>query len=223
MKITYIGHACILIETQGRAILTDPYISQNPKRGLGLDRLPAINDVLLTHGHGDHTGDVVQIAEKYGCRVIAPVELAARLSSGKVKAHPMNFGSREFEFGRLTMVPASHSSSESENGNIIYLGNPCGYVIRSGSKSVYFAGDTGLISDMSLLADEGLDAAFLPAGGNFTMDPEDAVKARRLIKARITVPIHYNTFPMVTLRAEQLELLEREGFTMLLPGEAITL
>ncbi len=135
----------------------------------------------------------------------------------------MNFGSKDLGFGRLSMVTATHSSSVSENGSAVNTGNACGYVIRTGGKTIYFAGDTGLSADMALLADEKPDLAFLPVGGNYTMDAEDAVRAARMIKPALCVPIHYDTMPAITLKEKERLLLQSEGFLFLKPGEAITL
>ncbi|MBR4749569.1 MAG: metal-dependent hydrolase [Abditibacteriota bacterium] len=222
MKITCIGHASILIEAE-RNILTDPYITGDPHSGIRIGELPRIDVILLTHGHGDHLGDTVRIAAEHGSLVVAPVELARLLGRQGVKCHPMNFGSADLGFGRLTMFPATHSSSITENGVPVYTGNPCGYVIRAEGKKLYFAGDTGLMAHMSLLADEALDCAFLPVGGNFTMDAEDAVRAAQIIGARINVPIHYDAMPQITLSPEDRDRLARAGFLFIRPGEKIEL
>ena len=201
MKITFLGHAAVLININNFNIIIDPFITGNSSAKIKIDNLPKIDYILLTHGHGDHIGDTKEIAKKFDATVIAIPEIC-RFLGNELKTHGMNFGSRDFEFGKVKMVPASHSSGGENN---IYLGNPCGFVISSQGKKIYHAGDTGLIYDMNLLAKENLDLAMLPIGGNYTMDIDDAMEAANLINAKTILPIHYNTFELVKVDDKDLK------------------
>lgn len=198
MKLTYLGHSAIMIEEGKFKGIIDPYISGNPLVETNLNELWHITHIFVTHGHGDHLGDTVDIAQKTGALVITNHEISAYLSKFKLRTHSMHIGGRfNFDFGKVKMTSALHGSGISEGGNMIYGGNPCGFVIEVGGKKIYHAGDTGLTMDMKLLEDENIDIAFLPIGGNFTMDVDDAVKAANFIKAKKVVPIHYNTFGVI--------------------------
>lgn len=194
MKLTYLGHSALLIEEGSFKGLVDPYISGNPLSKINVDDLVGITHIFVTHGHGDHLGDTIDIARRNQALVITNYEISNYLSKFKVKTHAMHIGGRtKFDFGTVKMTNALHGSGISERDSIIYGGNPGGFVIEVKGKKVYHAGDTGLTYDMKLLEDENIDVAFLPIGGNYTMDIDDAVKACDFIKAKIVVPMHYNT------------------------------
>ncbi len=191
MKLTYYGHSAFQVETGGHSLLIDPFISDNPHTEVAPESLTP-SYILLTHAHGDHLGDTVDIAKRTGAKVVSSFEIVNYLSKQGVEGHPMNPGGpTEFEFGRVNFTPAWHSSSFPDG---TYGGMPMGVVIESGGKRVYHAGDTALFSDMALVGRGGLDLALLPIGSNFTMGPEDAVEAVKLLKPKQVVPIHYNTF-----------------------------
>lgn len=221
MKITFLGHAAFLIEDK-KNIIIDPFITGNPAYPNNFT-LPQIDYILVTHGHGDHIGDTVEISEKYGATVISNFEICNYLQSkGVKKIHPMHIGgSKEFDFGKLKMTPALHGSGIIENGKIIYGGNSGGFLI-SAEKSVYHAGDTGLTKDMELI--KGVDVALLPIGGNFVMDVNDAVIATEMIKPKIVIPMHYNTWDVINADEEKFKMLvEKLGIkcVILKPGESV--
>ena len=197
MNITYIGHSAICFKGENTTILVDPFITGNPwVEGKSYELNP--DYIFVSHGHGDHTGDAASIARKSGATIIAPFELASYFSRLGVKTHPMHIGGKyNFPFGFVKLTSALHGSGFIEKDRIIYLGNPAGFLWELDGIVFYFAGDTGLTLDMQLLADYNIDYAFLPIGGNFTMDIDDAVKAATFIKAKNVMPIHYNTFDLI--------------------------
>jgi len=210
MKIKYLGHAAILIETKSFKALIDPFLSGNPQYIESRSDIEGITHIFITHAHGDHIGDTEKIALNNDSLIICNAELGSILyqKNRKLKIHTMHIGgSYSFPFGRVKMTPAVHGSGYHEGKTIIDGGNPAGFLVDIDGKKVYHAGDTGLTYDMKLLEDEKIDIAFLPIGGNYTMDISDAVKSVNFIKPQITVPIHYNTFPVI--QANPLEFKQR--------------
>jgi L-ascorbate metabolism protein UlaG (beta-lactamase superfamily) len=220
MKFTYLGHSAVLVETSSHTLLIDPFLSGNPLAARPAAEL-APDYVLLTHAHSDHTGDAEEIAKRSGATVVAIVEICRHLARSGVDTHGMNIGGWfGFPFGRLMLTPAWHSSSFDDGS---YGGMPTGIVIEAEGKRIYHAGDTALFGDMRLIGDLGLDVAFLPIGGNFTMDPEAATRAAALLRAKRVVPIHYNTFGLIRQDpAEFQRLVEADGGECLVmePGTA---
>lgn len=201
MKVTYYGHATILLETEKAKLLFDPFITPNElANGVDIDSIKP-DYILLTHGHVDHVADVFTIQKNSDATVICIAEIQGWLGNNDVdKTHGMNIGgSFNFDFGRVKMVNAIHSSSMPDGS---YGGNPAGYVIYADGKAIYIAGDTALTYDMKLLGDENLDAAFLPIGDNYTMGPEDAVKAAGFINCKNIIGVHFDTFPPIKLDHE---------------------
>lgn len=225
MKYTYYGHSCFLLEADGIKFLFDPFITPNPlAKHIDIKTIEA-DYILVSHGHGDHVADLVALAQQTKAKVIGMVEvLGWAEEKGVTNTHPMNFGKQKFDFGTLRLVWATHSSSMPDGS---YGGNPAGFVLETGGKTIYYAGDTALNADMKLLADlYNIDYAILPIGGNFTMDVDDAVVATKYIGCNQVIGVHYNTFPVIKIDPEEaLAKFDREQKQLLLPaiGETITL
>ncbi|KIO77067.1 hydrolase [Pedobacter lusitanus] len=225
MKYTYYGQSCFLLEAEGKKFLFDPFITPNALAA-AIDTTKIEADyILVSHGHGDHVADLVLLGKQTGALVIAMPEVAAWAEKqGLTNIHQMNYGSATFDFGKLRMVWATHSSSMPDGS---YGGNPAGFVLETGGKTVYFAGDTSLNLDMKILADlYALDYAIMPIGGNYTMDVDDALIATKYINCSRVIGVHYNTFPAIAIDTKEAAAkFEREGKTLLLPeiGETIPL
>ncbi|MBY0013407.1 metal-dependent hydrolase [Paenibacillus typhae] len=227
MKVSYHGHSVVKIETNGTTILIDPFITGNA--GTDLDAASVQADViLLTHGHGDHVGDTVEIAKRNNALVIASAELADVLSWEGVRTHAMSIGGAyTFGFGRVKLTQAFHSSSyvNPETKTIVYTGMPTGILFTAEGRTIYHAGDTGLFGDMKIIGERNrIDLAFLPIGDNHTMGPEDAAVAADWLQAKQVVPIHFNTFPFIEQVPVYFISLLKEGVgTVLESGESISL
>jgi L-ascorbate metabolism protein UlaG (beta-lactamase superfamily) len=213
MIIKYLGHAAFYIESGEFKALIDPFLRGNPQTKSRPGDFEKLSHIFVTHGHSDHLGDTLEIAERTQAKVVSNYEIINYLmSKGLINVHPMHIGGRvKLGFGTVKMTPAIHGSSINEDGQIIYAGNPGGFVIEIGGKKIYHAGDTGLMMDMKLLEDERIDLAILPIGGNFTMDIEDAAKAVTMIKPKKVVPIHYNTFDVIKASPEAFEKLVKDA------------
>ncbi|MDR4948854.1 metal-dependent hydrolase [Neobacillus cucumis] len=224
MKVSYHGHSVIQIQSGGKNIIIDPFITGNPLTDLKAEEVTA-DVILLSHGHNDHVGDTVALAKRNDALVVATDELSTFLNWQGVKTHGMHIGgSYQFDFGRVKLTQAFHGSSYHTNDNqIIYCGMPAGILFMNEGKTIYHAGDTALFSDMKLIGERHpIDLAFLPIGDNFTMGPEDAAYAAQLLNAKKVVPIHYNTFPPIKQDPYQfIELLSNQNGLVLSPGESI--
>lgn len=226
MEATFYGQASVMLETGGKKLLFDPFISHNPlAKGIDVNSLKP-DYILVSHGHGDHVADLVTIAKSSGATVICIAEIADWLTKQGVKnVHGMNIGGGfNFEFGRVKMVIAIHSSALPDGSN---GGNPAGFVLYTKEgKNIYFAGDTALTYDMKLLENENLDWAFLPIGDNYTMGVDDAIKATDFINCKNVVGIHYNTFPVIQIDVKEAEeKFLQAGINIELPkvGESVDL
>jgi L-ascorbate metabolism protein UlaG (beta-lactamase superfamily) len=195
-RVRWLGHAALLVETGGLNLLIDPFLNGNPAAAIKAD--DAIADfILVSHGHGDHVGDTVAIAQRTGATVIANYEISEwLLKQGLTRVHGQQHGGGyQFPFGRCKLTLAFHGSALPDGSN---GGNPCGFLLtlKDGLK-IYDAADTGLFGDMRLIGEEGIDLAILPIGDNYTMGPDDAVRAVKFLQPKKVLPIHYNTFPVI--------------------------
>ena len=203
MKITFLGHATLLIRTDGKTLLVDPFISGNDKVADKINIQELKPDfILLTHAHNDHTLDVEAIAESSNAIIVSNFEIAMYYEAKGFQVHPMNHGgSWNFDFGRLKYVNAIHTSSF---GDGTYGGQPGGFVLSSEGKNVYIAGDTALTMDMKLIPlTTKLDLAILPIGDNFTMGVDDAIIASDFVECDNVLGCHYDTFGYIEIDPQE--------------------
>ncbi len=223
MKLTFHGQSAVEIQTEKHSIWIDPFIKGNDTAVVDIEDVKP-DVILLTHGHNDHAGDAEEIARKNNSLIVAPFELAEYFGTKGLNVHPMHIGGgHQFEWGHVKWTQAFHGSSfTEEEGTVVYTGMPAGILFTAEGKTIYHAGDTALFSDMKLIGERNnVDVAFLPIGDNFTMGPEDAATAAEWVNAKLTVPIHYNTFPLIEQDADQfVSSLKVEG-KVLKPGESI--
>jgi L-ascorbate metabolism protein UlaG (beta-lactamase superfamily) len=224
VEITWYGHACFSIKGGGATLLTDPFLTGNPQAAVSADEVSA-DYVLVSHAHGDHLGDAVPIAKRTGATIVANFEIASYCGNQGVNVHPLHIGGGwDFPFGRVKLTIAHHGSSFPDGS---YGGNPAGLLLTIEGKKIYHACDTGLFFDMKLIGEEGIDLAILPIGDNFTMGPEDALKAVKLIVPEVVVPIHYDTFEVIQQDprafARMVEAETSAKCMVLKPGESFTL
>jgi L-ascorbate metabolism protein UlaG (beta-lactamase superfamily) len=221
LSVTWLGHGTfLLVSPGGRRILIDPWLDDNPACPPEARAVGAIDLILVTHGHSDHVQDAAAVAKATGATVVGIFELCDWLSKkGVTTTSGMNKGGTQEPCGiRITMVDARHSSSYVDDGVMTYLGEAAGYVLRfENGLTVYFAGDTAVFGDMSLIKElYAPTVAFLPIGDYFTMDPEAAAKAAQLLGVRLVIPMHYGTFPILTGRPGPLrEMLAPQGVEVL--------
>ncbi len=220
--LTWYGHSAFRLDIGDDRIWIDPFLSDNAFASISPEKVEA-DYIIITHGHGDHVGDAVSIARRTGALVISNFEICNWLESqGVEKTHPQHIGGGySYPFGYLKLTIAHHGSSLPDGS---YGGNPAGLLLTTKNKTLYFAGDTGLFYDMRLIGEESVDLAVLPIGDNFTMGPDDALKATQLIKPTVVIPIHYNTFEVIQQDPnEWAQRVERETETrahVLSPGDS---
>jgi len=198
VKVKFLGHSCFEVYDENHRLIIDPFLTGNPLAG-GEAKDVKADFVLVTHGHGDHIGDAVDIAKRNDATIIAPFELAMYCEKQGAKVHPMHIGgSFGFPFGRVKLTLALHGSAIMGEGDPIYTGNPCGFLIYMSGKTVYHAGDTGLFGDMKLIGDmNDIDMAMVPIGDNFVMGIDDAVKSVEMLNPKKVIPMHFNTFDVI--------------------------
>lgn len=225
-RVQWLGHACLLVESGGQRILIDPFLTGNPAAAAKAEDVAA-DFILVSHGHGDHVGDTVAIARRTGATVISNYEISEWLQQqGLSKVHGQQHGgSHGYAFGRVKLTLAFHGSVLPDG---TYGGNPSGFLVylNDGTK-IYDAADTGLFGDMKLIGEEGIDLAILPIGDNYTMGPDDALRAVKLIEPKRVLPIHYNTWDLIAQDAqawaERVRKETRAEAVVLRPGENTSL
>ena len=197
-RVQWLGHSCLLIESDGKRILIDPFLTGNPTAQVKADEVEA-DVILISHGHEDHVGDALSIAQRTGATVVTNFELGNWFTEqGVEKVYGMQHGGGHqidpVTHVRLTL--AFHGSTLPDGKG--YGGNPCGFLLTlaDGSK-IYDAADTALFGDMKLIGEGGLDLAILPIGDYFTMGPADAIRAVKFLEPSAVMPIHYDTFPPI--------------------------
>jgi L-ascorbate metabolism protein UlaG (beta-lactamase superfamily) len=194
-KLTWYGHATLGMETGGYQVLVDPFFTGNPAASVSADKVRA-DYILITHGHGDHVGDAIPIAKRTKATVISNHEIATWAGNQGVKSHGQHLGGGyHHPFGYLKLTLALHGSALPDGSD---GGNPAGFLLTTlDEKKIYLAGDTGLFGDMALIGEEGLDLAVIPIGDNFTMGPDDALRAVKLLKPKVVIPIHFGTWDLI--------------------------
>lgn len=194
-SLTWYGHAALGLDINGIKVAVDPFLNGNPAATIKPEQVQA-DYILITHGHGDHVGDAIAIAKRTGATVVSVNEIAVWFQKQGLKSHGQHLGGgHQHAFGYLKLTLALHGSGLPDGS---YGGNPCGLLIATNTgEKVYLAGDTGLFGDMRLIGEEGLDLAVLPIGDNYTMGPDDALRAVKLLEPKHVVPIHFNTWDLI--------------------------
>lgn len=226
MTLTFLGHSCFLVEGPEATVLFDPFLSGNPLAARKPDEVRA-DAILLTHGHSDHVGDTAAIARRLNIPVVAVFELATVLAWEGCETHGMNTGgSRAYPFGTVKYTHATHSAGliDEASRSVVYCGDATGILYTQAGRTVYHLGDTGLTSDLAIVGRRhAIDVALVPIGDHFTMGPDDAAEAVRMLGPKRVVPCHYNTFDLI--RQDPREFVEAVGdaaeVQVLQPGETL--
>jgi L-ascorbate metabolism protein UlaG (beta-lactamase superfamily) len=228
VKVTWLGHAAFNLEVGEHRILIDPFLTDNPAATVSAEDVEA-DFILVSHGHGDHVGDTVAIAERTGATVISNFEIINWLQGQGVagdRLHPQHIGGGfTYPFGYLKLTIAHHGSGLPDGS---YGGNPAGLLLTTPQgKKIYFACDTGLFYGMKLIGEEGVDLAVLPIGDNFTMGPDDALRAVKLIEPQVVIPVHYDTWDLIAQDpqewARRVEAETNTTCVVISPGESYEL
>jgi L-ascorbate metabolism protein UlaG (beta-lactamase superfamily) len=197
VKLVFHGHSCWEVQGAKHRVLIDPFLTGNPAADVEPPHFTKLDAILISHGHGDHLGDAEAIAKQTGAVIVANYEIGLYYEARGCKTHGMSIGGgHDFPFGRVKLVIAHHGSTGPEGES---LGSPAGIVLHIDGKRIYHAGDTGVFLDMQLIAELSgpFDACMLPIGDNYTMGIDDAVRACEMIRAKVHLPMHYNTFPAI--------------------------
>jgi L-ascorbate metabolism protein UlaG (beta-lactamase superfamily) len=223
VSVRFLGHACFSLSDGKFTVLFDPFLDGNPDAAMTASEVTA-DALLVSHGHSDHLGDAIPISKRTGALIVAPYELAMYCQRNGAKVHPLHIGgARQFEFGWVKLVMATHGSAVVSENLIEYTGPPCGFVVKMADKTLYYAGDTGLFGDMGLIGDlHRPQVAILPIGDNFTMGIEDAVEAAKLVRPDVVIPMHYNAYDVIKQDPNRFaKLVEAEDINcvILKPGE----
>jgi len=225
-KITWLGHSALLINTNDIKVLIDPFLQDNPSAVVGPRDVNA-DFILVSHGHSDHVGDAASIARRCGSTVISNVEIAGWFedSEGIKSFGQQPGGGYRHPFGYLKLTQALHGSALPDG---TYGGLACGFLLTTQeNQKIYAAGDTGLFGDMQLIGEEGIDLAFLPIGDNYTMGPEDALRAVKILTPKMVIPYHYNTWGLIAQDpqawAERVRAETKAKVEVLKPGESLTI
>lgn len=225
VKYTWLGHGTHQLEIGGKYILIDPYFTGNPAAAVSAQAVKA-DYILVSHGHSDHIGDLIPVAKRTRATVIANAEISGWLGKQGLpdkQVHAQHIGGGyQYDFGYVKFTMAQHGSGLPDGSS---GGNPAGFLITAEGKKVYLTCDTGLFESMELYGDEGIDLLVLPIGDNYTMGPDDALKAVKLVRPKLAVPTHYNTWPVIQQDpqawAKRVEAETSTKVRVLSPGESL--
>jgi len=224
IKLTWYGHAAMGLEVGQYKLLVDPFLTGNPAATVTPENVQP-DFILISHGHGDHVGDAVAIAKRTGATVISNFEICNWVQAQGINAHAQHLGGGfNHPFGYLKLTLALHGSGLPDGS---YGGNPAGFLLTAEDKKIYLACDTGLFGDMKLIGEEGIDLAVLPIGDNFTMGPDDALRAVKLLQPKHVIPVHYNTWDLIAQDpdawARRVEAETAAKAHVIKPGESFSI